>query len=178
MRHLKLPAYGKRLLLARRAGFVPLVVHFIFGFRWFEEPLCSWSCAGAAHPKLALKPDDYVPRVYDFRVLTGLQVALFDQEAALGSDEPNLRFPVFSLIGEIAACSAAVWVHSPALDTEWLAHDMARSFFRVSKRKDPEHNHGWPGWWSADIEKNNAKRRETWLTVAFDRPELHEPASV
>ena len=162
----KLPAYGKALQLARRAGDHPLVVHLIYGDKWFEEPLCGWNCAGAAHPKLALRPAEYEAALYDFRLVTGLQVALFDQAEA--SADPQNK--VFDLIGEIARWSADVCLHLSD-DFSISAHVLAQIRRRYVDMNDASKNHGWPRWWSADTERANEQRRNTWLGAALRDPE-------
>ncbi|HJT63099.1 MAG TPA: hypothetical protein VJ797_15625 [Burkholderiales bacterium] len=161
---LKLPAYGKALMNARRAGDHPLVVHVIYGEKWFEEPLCLWQCAGACHPKLCLKPAEYAPGIYDFRCVTGLEVALFDQPAA--SVMPADK--IFDLIGEIGRWAADIHVHVEGDELPPSASRLAlcqRNFRHVN---DPEHNHGWPRWWSAEIEQVNERRRQDWVDAVCE----------
>jgi hypothetical protein len=170
----KLPAYGKQLLLARRAGQHPLVVHLVFGNRWRQAGACTWPGCGPEHPLLALTPQDYAPGLFNFSVLTGLQVALFDQDAH-GATKDG---PLHLLMGEVAQWSAEVEVISPAFERVEAAHILAYQARDYRHFEDAEKNHGWPCWWSAEIESVNGKRRQTWSAAAAERREPEPAASV
>jgi hypothetical protein len=169
----KLPAYGKQLLLARRADRHPLVVHLVFGNRWRQAGACTWPGCGDGHPLVALTPQDYAPGVFDFTVLAGVMVAVFDQEShSLTPDGP-----LHVLLGEVARWSAEVEVISPALARPEAAHILAYLARDYRHFENAEKNHGWPVWWSSEIEGLNGQRRKTWSAAARERREP-EPASV
>lgn len=175
----KLPAFGAALRDRRRRGEHPLCVHLIYGHKWRIGTECFWASAqlvAAPHPEIAIKPEDYEPELYEFSVLLGLQVCVYDQtgEAAwyedpcFGPARPGLmRF--YQMLGEIASVAADVEVHSPAFGTDdWRACELAAMGRRRQLAGDASMNHGWPSWWSAEIEHNNAKRRDRWCRIVFN----------
>lgn len=164
---LKLPAYGKQLLAARRAGDDPLVVHVIYGENWRDEPTCLWQCKGAAHAKICLKPADYQPGLYDFHLVTGLQVALFDQPRASFAEDDK----IFDLIGEIGRWSADLHVYVAGEEWPPSASRLAHGRRNYRHVHDAAANHGWPRWWSNEIEQLNEQRRQDWLEAALAAPE-------
>lgn len=170
---LKLPAYGAALRELRRTGTHPLCVHLIFGFHWRAPCVCFWqNVVKGAHPLLALKPSDYAPGLYDFSIVTALQVCVFDQEGAAdplddvdrGPQRPWWCGAFYRLLGELAAFAADVEVYSPRVfgSERRSAYELA---WEASRRVSPR---GWPCWWSHSIEVANAKRRDTWARHVFD----------
>lgn len=165
----RLPAYGAALRERCRRGPPPLCVHLIYGFRWKDEAVCSWSNAPgmpAPHPLLALKPSDYVPGTLDFSVLTGLKVCVFDQGGVRPEFASSSRIEtvnvemnaLLALLGEVAAFAAEVQVYPDA--ASWSsAHELAA----MTRAKRGE----WPFWWSDDIEKKHAERRARWYDAVY-----------
>lgn len=173
----KLPAYGAALLTARRTGEHPRCVHLIYGNNWRAELSCSWRAMPGEHPMVALKPEDYTPGAYDFAVLTGVHVAVFDQIGAAGQyREPDRANPsgsewglFYMLLGEVAQFAAQVEFQSPALKGVTKADVLAFCMRASSRRADAALNHGWPEWWSQDIEEKNERRRHLWLAAGIER---------
>lgn len=174
----KLPAYGAALLERRRRGDHPLCVHLVFGFKWTVPSLCSFAAVIAGvHPGLAIKPPDFAREVFDFGVVSGLRVNVFDQEgAAAYYDDPTFgpvqpqRNRLYELLGEVAQFAAEVAVYSPAFESlPRPAHELALCMRRIGESRDAARNHGWPYWWSSSIEEKNAKRRYTWLLAVGER---------
>jgi hypothetical protein len=119
------------------------------------------------HPLIAIKPDDYAPGVYDFAVLSGLQVEVFDQGGEAGFYESPDHGPArpwywrfYALLGELAE-AADVEVNSPAV------RGCARGRRTSSPGKEGRRGQAWPFWWSDEIEEKNAKRRDTWCRAVF-----------
>lgn len=166
---LKLPAYGKTLLNARRADHHPLCVHVIFGRDWKAETHCAWSHLPGVHPLLCVHPAEYTPGQYDFRAVTAINVALFDQDALAAEyaadGYPSLRDfgRLYDLAGELARWAAYVEIHSPI----WPRADYAETLAYLGRDyrhcKDPDKNHGWPHWWSAEIQSAHERRGFAWL---------------
>jgi hypothetical protein len=166
----KLPAFGKPLLELRRRGIHPLCVHLIYGLNWRADLKCWWAkvnLVDGVHPLIAIKPDDYAPGIFDFAVLSGLQVEVFDQGGEAGFYESPDHGPsrpwywrFYALLGELASFAADVEVNSPAFEgVRWSAHELAR--------KEGRRGQAWPFWWSDEIEEKNAKRRDTWCRAVF-----------
>lgn len=162
----KLPAYGKQLLNARRAGDHPLCVHLIFGRDWKAATRCAWAHLPGAHPLLCVHPVDYAPGMYDFRAVTAVMVALFDQDALAGEcpwrgDQADFG-RLYDLAGELARYAAGVDIHS-LWERPRDAREIAHAWRAHAERNNPEKNHGWPRWWSEDIERDHTRRRFAWL---------------
>lgn len=177
----KLPAFGAALRDRRRCGDHPPCVHLIYGYKWRAAPSCgAWAhVIDGAHPELALKPDDYAPGLYDFGIVAGVQVCVFDQmhesfyhdDPVFGPQRPE-RFRFWWLIGELAAVAADVEIHQAPgpLDmvTTWSAFELAKWRRRHYLDSGVSVNDGWPSWWSAQTEEANAKRREKWCRIVLD----------
>lgn len=172
----RLPAYGARLRDRRRRGELPLCVHLVYGYQWRAELKCAFGyLPPLPHPVLALKPEDYVPGEFDFTMVMGLQVCLFDQvgEAAYYDDidrgpaQPH-RSRLWWLLGELAAVAADIDLVSPVLGERWRAVELARFIQPNTLTGRRTSDAGWPFWWSQDIEEKNAKRRQNWCRIAFD----------
>lgn len=174
----KLPAFGGRLRDQRRRGTHPPCVHLIYGYKWRAAPSCGVYAAmiPGPHPELAIKPDDYTPGIYDFGVVSGLQVCVFDQvgEAAWHEDvvfgpyrAPFFRF--WQLIGELAEFAADIVIHKAPgpgdVVFSWSAFELAAWRRRHYRAAGVLVNEGWPSWWSAATEEANAKRREKWCRI-------------
>ena len=156
--HLKLPAYGKRLLLARRAGDHPLEVALIFGHDWRAD-------VGDV-PILAINPEDYAPGAYDFHCVAGVRVAVHDQEmAAAVCDEvatPPSFGAFFDLLGELARIAAPVAVFWPPRST-WKAREASSLAFEARWPDREAQRMQWPRWWSDALEADYQRRWEQWM---------------
>lgn len=175
----KLPAFGGALVERRRRGDHPLCVHLIYGYKWREPHACFWGerSIPGEHPLLALKPLDYQRGLYDWRIVTGVYVAVFDQghepfdDLDHGPPRPWWCYPLYSLLGELAQHAAEVEVYRN--DDRFAVGDLASSARFNARthghRNSPELNHGWPHWWSASIAENNAERVITWFGAIAER---------
>lgn len=141
---MKLPAYGKRLLSARRGGLHPPEVTVVYG----ED----WDVPGAAC-RLAVKPGEALG--LDWRCVAGLPVEFLNR-SALALFEMDDGEPL-RLIGEIARESAQIMVVEGAVRT--FADDLA---FLKRAGKPPR----WPAWWSEEIDKQHGQNRKRWIEEA------------
>lgn len=142
---MKLPAYGRALVDARRAGNHPERVAFVFGDDW-----------RAPQPRLALRPDDYERGKYDLRPVAGVPVDLHQRS------EEHGKF--LELAGELARWAAEVRLHVPyplfigqreaqptivdVRELAWCSRELADGRSR------------WPAWWSEEIDRQYVQRRE------------------
>jgi hypothetical protein len=172
---LKMPAYAGALRKLRRAGNHPACVHLIYGHNW-RAPTCCFlgrMFAPGLHFTVAVSPAEYEPGLFDFRAVLGLPVAVFDQVRAVDEFKdadarhavPHGFGPFYTMLGEVARCAAEVEVHSPQWAVPQSANDMAFAMRAGVGRADAERNHGWPAWWSQEIEDLNAARRQQWIAA-------------
>lgn len=171
MTRLKLPPYGKPLLMARRQGRGVSSIHLVYGERLDVDGRCDEACPGqhaGGHPRIVVKPSEFRPFVYDWTLVTGCHVAVFD-------DRPDLiagARSFYELLGELGRFAGPVHVYrsEPVREIgggvwvfesrfQWDAAGLAADSFRESGR--------WPMWWPKETEALNAPRRRTWW-------ELHE----
>lgn len=180
MRRRQFPPYGAALMDRRRRGDHPLCVHLIYGYKWRAEVECWWApIVAGMHPVLAVKPSEYEPGRYDWSLVTGLQVCVFDQDGAASpwvdlNDGPPPQWwhaRLYALIGELAQFAADVEIYSPlAFGKErWSAHELARQATAKNRGQRPH-------WWSAETQQNNAERIRTWTRIVFGE-QLAEPAA-
>lgn len=152
---MKLPAYGRALIDARREGRHPACVVVIFGYDWTPK--------GTA-PRLAVKPSACLG--LDWSCVAGLSVQVDDRtrDDEDPFDEHGNR-KLYFLLGEIARRCA--WLTFEA--TENLAHEPAHSFAYLHRRWDTAHRRWiWPAWWSEEINAQNAANREQWHREAIE----------
>lgn len=175
---LKLPAYGAALRAARREGRHPLCVHVIFGHDWkaqtFCQPLTRLLAQGEAHPVLAVKPEDFERGRFDWSVVAGLNVAVFNQNPSeFGVWVPSQKDPQFGvwkhtkddgdyfklwwLVGELGQFAAEIEVHANGMVETADAYALSMKW------------PSWPGWWPEATETQNAKRRQVWFRYASSR---------
>lgn len=149
----KLPAYGKQLLDARRAGKHPQSVTLVYGDKWWE----------VSTRKICVKPSDYVPGAMDWRIVAGLQVVVIDQEMGIADFDLSVNPPRFgkfyALLGELAAMDAFVvvrysdgdaWVERHADELAHAGRYVAGGRFR------------WPQWWSDDHQRRFMAAADGW----------------
>jgi hypothetical protein len=143
----KLPAYGRALVDARRAGNHPERVAFVFGDDW-----------RVPQPRLALRPEDYERGKFDLRPVAGVPVDLHQR-----SDEHG-KF--LDLAGEVARWAAEVRLHVPyplfmgQREAEATVVD-ARELAWCSREWDVgSRSLRWPPWWSEEIDRLYVQRRE------------------
>lgn len=155
---LKLPAYGKALLAARRAGRHPAVVVVVYGQDWSVPGV--WA-------RLAVKPGAALG--LDWRCVAGVGVQVLDRSTAAEDDyDAQGNREVFFLLGEIARYAACVAVETPE---PLFAHQQGRGQAQAQVLawcartvKPGSHRMAWPAWWSEDIDKINERNRRQWLT--------------
>lgn len=154
MTRLKLPAYGKKLLEARRAGNHPLDVNLCFGSLWRCVP----------EPKVAVMPSDFVPGIYNWTVLTGLCVTVFVQAVLewraniIANHLGALHTAYFAMMCvELTKADAFVIVRAPMLENgrmesrRELLLDMTLRL--AGGGVTPENRPAWPSWWSDSLQK-------------------------
>jgi hypothetical protein len=129
------PAYGAKLLAARRAGRTPLTVHVVYA----EDPYLTYRCNLFCndHPELKLKPAEFEPGRFDWRALTGCLVEICDADGQYDTAPERFR----PLVIEIGRLAGPVWINTPnhpPLAPQWLS------------------------WWPHEVEGINVKRREAW----------------
>jgi len=171
---LKLPAYGKQLLNDRRLGRHPLVVHVIYDEDWRFGEQCEEGCetlTDLAHARLAVKPSEFAPWVYDWHAVTGCYVALFDGRHDCLEGSPNF----WRLVGEIGRFAGPVCIYR----WQWTSlsgrvgganHALAFTAHRVASEVRDKLG-GWPDWWPLETERANVERRERWWRAKPDHPE-------
>jgi len=156
MSRLKLPAYGKRLLIQRRAGIHPLDVALVYGDRWWDAP----------DPRVAIDPKDYEVGKFDFHVLAGLRVTIHDQLGASFDADPVLRPPsygkFYDLLHEVAAANAYVVIRWPKnvdpRETELLQQAFGCRWWSRELRSTQ-----WPRWWNDDLNERQLDAAVAWL---------------
>ena len=173
------PAYARELITARRMGVHPLEVDVLFARDWGvakaraaargDVPFERWVRAGGV-PCVVVSPREYAPGAVDWLCLTGLMVNLV-ADAPLYDDCYLIAGgcywgPLYSVIGEIAQCSAGIWLkrdvaESPGTDAQGLAY----SYSLGSVGGKPL----WPAWWSDEVEARIEKRNARWYGLAFNR---------
>ncbi len=144
----KLPMFGKLLLQARRADQHPDEVNVVYGERW----------RGVAPPKVCVRPLDYRPGVFDWRVVAGVRVFLHDLGKGLTDFNvmANQFGNFYALIGELASMDAYVVVRYPEAG-EWQAQaadDLAYACRYLGR---------WPSWWSDDLDRRQKAAYFGWL---------------
>lgn len=156
MTRLKLPAYGKQLLADRRAGKHPHIVTLIYGERWQDR----------ARPLIAIKPEDYAPGKFDFRLVAGVCVHLIDQAGGANDCDAYVRPPVYGkfyeLLRELGAVGAFVVVYfsgNPPMRPSTLEEISV-----VNRWYDREADAmRWPQWWSEDLQERQIRAHDGWL---------------
>ena len=158
MAHLKLPAYGKQLLLRRRTGEHPLEVALILGRDWRADV--------GEIPILAINPEDYAPGKFDFHVVAGLRVVVHDQDMHAEECDDYVRPPAFGvfydLLTELARSAAGVYIRWPEKlgweeqEVRWLARQWQR-WDRAASRMQ------WPRWWSDELNADYLRRWSDWM---------------
>jgi hypothetical protein len=156
---LRLPAYGKALMEARRAGNHPAVVHVLFCEDWRHKPRCEEGC-GADHPRLAVKPSEFAAGTLDWRLVTGSLVAVFDDR-----DRMSLQFSreFYGLLAELGRFAGPVHVYhlDPVKEVGagvW-AFDWRFAFCAGASH------------WSIDTEQLNEQRRRRWFELRAAAPD-------
>lgn len=147
----KLPAYAKPLLQGRRAGVHPESINVLYGERWGDAP---W-------PKVCVRPFEYGPGRFDWRVVAGVRAVLIDAAAGIvDCDVAAGRYgPFFDLVAELVAIGAYVVVKHPEAGI-WREQDAdALAYAHRAPGR-------WPSWWSDDLD---ARQRAAFQGWASDR---------
>ncbi len=148
MTRLRMPAYGKALYERRQAGDHPLGCELVFAQFW---PPAGTSTL----PRLALKPAEYRPGTYDFRVVIGMHVRI-----QCGRDF-RIR-PLLQLAGELGA-----WASFVEIAGYWERPVTAQLLsFRAGRESG---RRAWPRWWPRETEQVNNGRIKLWLEAAEGR---------
>lgn len=173
---LKLPAYGKSLINERRQGRHPRVVHVHYS----ESFGCSAQCefcattparsAGATpprqggepfppwHPAVQVSPAEFRPFAFDWTVVTGCMVAVFDWR----HDIFERARAFYELVGELGRFAGPVQVYR----LERVNDAVSQFAFQWDAGCFASEAHGkegrWPFWWPPETEALNAPRRRRW----------------
>lgn len=153
----KLPAYGKQLLAARRSGKHPAVVVVVYGQDWSVPGV--WA-------RLAVKPKAALG--LDWHCVAGVGVQVLDRSTAAEDDyDAQGNRELFFLLGEIARHAACITVQTPE---PLFMHQTGRGqapadlLAWCARRWDGAARRMlWPAWWSEEIEKINERNRNQWL---------------
>lgn len=154
----RFPAYGKRLYERRLQGDHPWGIDFIYGEDWVRV-----DAATSIFDLLAIKPQDYRPGLFDFRVVAGLAVHLIDRSSieCWFADEDDEGFDKFwHLIGELGRWSGRLSVSSSRLFRQRRAGPDQGAEYIIGEETDPDFlawlcssydetakQHVLPGWW-------------------------------
>lgn len=149
-----LPAYGKALLAARRAGRHPAGIRVFWGrdwrdsTPWLESP--PQSLAFAWRPRLAVDPEKYAPDTLDLRLLAGCEVVIYDRETLPRRVLDNAEALAW-FVGE-----AARW----ALRVDILTgpHFQTAEAWAYSERRWDAGRRAmvWPAWWPEAVHERRA----------------------
>jgi len=159
MRKLRLPAFGRQVVTARRCA-SPRVVHVIYSDEW-DRGMCELDC-GDSHLFLQVRPREYAPATFDWYLVAGVRVAVFDYR----EDPIKEAKKFYALLGELGEYAAHVDIYrvlwqpiDPAKQgkPEFIgsAHKIAAALVGTTGQ--------WPSWWSSERERVNAARRDEWL---------------
>jgi len=172
-----LPAFGRRLMKRRFAGWHPLYVSLVIGEDWSEfatEPFTENTAWLALRPK-----DARYPEQFDFRCVAGAAVTVFDQigaagelDAPIGTPHEAVRAPFFDLLRAIAEWSGPIEFMTAA---EIHAHPIGKPPYRVTawryahdcKLADPAR--AWPWWWPESLDRKHGEKINAWCTAARGR---------
>lgn len=159
----QLPAYGKQLLLDRRAGKHPHTVTLSYGARWWH----------GSPPLVGIDPQNYEPGKFDFRMVTGLRVKLVDQDGAAEDCAPGARPPAFGkfyeLLRELGEADAFVVVYFSPLQVGVGSATVTRpsplaEIALCNRWFDREaQTMRWPCWWSGELQAKQERREDLWL---------------
>ena len=155
----KLPAFGKALLEARRAGRHPHFVVVVYGNDWYLKGIRA---------RLAVKPGEALGR--DWRVVSGVQVLVLDRSTAAedGYDAEGNR-ELFFLLGEISRYAAWVRFETPEPLTTADPNDgpgrcdASDYAFLCRTWRASDRRFHWPAWWSDHIESAYKNNWHRWL---------------
>lgn len=133
----QLPPFGRGLLQARRQGRHPHEVWVVYGEDW----------RGAQRPFLAVRPRQFVPGRFDWRMVAGVKVVLIDRAAAVaGCNVETGEFgDFFELAGELVDARAYVEVRH-VRDRAWVDEDLGMLAWACRRAEGGRMN--WPCWWS------------------------------
>lgn len=153
----KLPAYGKQLLAARRSGTHPAVVVVVYGQDWSVPGV--WA-------RLAVKPKAALG--LNWHCVAGVGVQVLDRSTAAEDDyDEQGNRELFFLLGEIARHAAGVQVRTPE---PLFAHQSgggeahADVLAWCSRRWDAQARRMvWPAWWSQETDRIHIRNFELWL---------------
>lgn len=150
MARLRFPPYGAALWKARSAGNHPEIIHVLVKGDVQAPALdCGWTCVD--HPRIWIPPDEWERGKYDWRIVTGAQVAIFDFAEWYETNNPKL----FDLVREVAHFSADVEILPAGFTLNGRPFGLSCALYAYS--------HRYPPFWSPEIEKVNSPRRVAWI---------------
>lgn len=143
----RLPAYGRDLLLARRRGHDPDVVHVLIGDDWSRR-------RAGAH--IALRCEHWRPGWFDWTPCAGLPVIVYERGVELRSTVPYATNVVERVAAELVWCAAIVQIHLSNRE-RWDIEAWAQ-WHRMDRR-----TRTWPDWWSDAHADRAARARQAYL---------------
>ena len=180
------PAFGRRLMKRRFAGWHPLYIALVVGEDWSafsQEPFTDLMAC------LAIKPRDVKPGggTLDLRCLAGAAVSVFDlvgaageldapiggsQDGVLTVEQAAGRAPFFYLLRDIAEWSGPLEFMTAA---KIYADEEGKPPFRAiawryahdCKLADPAR--AWPWWWPESLDRKHGEKINAWCTAARGR---------
>ena len=186
---LRLPPFGKQLLMDRRQGKAVRSIHLMYSERLDGDGRCDEACPGqhaGGHPRLVVKPSEFRPFVYDWTLVTGCHVAVFD-------DRPDLiagAREFYELLGELGRFAGPVQVYRAEPDrpvtrphrTQLMPVEQEVCAWRwqfcwdtgVTVSEFVRAGAQWPSWWPPETEALNAPRRRRWWDSLRLEAELNE----
>lgn len=156
----KLPAYGKALLNARRAGQHPISVMVIYGHKWFVDNNAT---------RLAVKPEEAIG--LDWLCIADVPVVIEDRMDSDDGNVPEQNSALLRMAGEIAREAAQVTLKTQRLIPCECGHITPGNHridivaFLCRQWSARERRMKWPAWWSEEIELSNEKNRRRWLSA-------------
>lgn len=143
----RLPAFGRDLLLARRSGRTPDVVHVLLGDDWTRP---------SADPCLGLRCEDWRPRRIDWTPCIGVPVLVHERGPHPRNTAPHATALVERVAAELVWVAGAVRMQF--VDGQrWDIEEWARAV-RLDRR-----DRAWPEWWSDAHAQRAAQSRGAFL---------------
>jgi hypothetical protein len=153
---MRLPAYGRRLIDERRAGRHPIEVTVVYGDKWRDH----------GQLKICIKPEEFLPGVYNFHILAGLRVLVVDQLGESSDLDEKVIPPTFGkfydLLAEIAAADAWVTLRYPQYEA--FDRDIANLALCAKWWSHETRSMQWPRWWNEELHAKHERRWSMWQT--------------
>lgn len=163
-----MPRYAQALADARNSGRYPLAVNLCFGAK----------VRGVPEPRIQIEPVKYKPGKFNFYMLRGLRVTIWDidgyaDDVTSVEGRPVMFGKFYDLLRELAAQDAYVLVKfSDGLVLRVL--DIANS----SRWRNPvARRMEWPSWWSDALNEQQFARAKRWMMEVNEEIERERAAA-